>query len=305
MMIVKERQMPNELVMLELLSRRKKLSSEEFKRYQNLSRGFEGELQFDSIVRNYGNNLTVINDLRLKNNNKNFQIDSTVITNDTIYLFEIKNFLGQYYFDNEILFKLPNIEIENPIYQRDRATSLFRRYLHLKGFDITIKSYIVFIHPECIVYQTPLSQKILFHANIRTLISRLNENSHSSKNGQNVVNTLLASHSQELPVSTTYTFDELEKGIPCCQCGSMSTYVEGRIIICNECHVYEKADASIIRNIEAFHLLFPNEKLTTKGIAEWCGKGISEDRCKRQLLKHFVKQGVTSNTYFTNKKEVK
>ncbi|MFB1051029.1 nuclease-related domain-containing protein [Paraliobacillus sp. JSM ZJ581] len=299
-MIRKERRKPKELRILELLSNRKTLNSRDYMKYQNLLLGYEGELRFDSYMKKYGEKLIILNDLLLRHNEQYFQIDSCVITNETIYLFEIKNYQGQYYFDKDTLYKVSNKEIENPILQRTRATSLFRMFLQSKGIHLPLKSYIVFIHPQCTIYQTPLNQQIIFHSNLYSFLTKLNENQFSSKKSQNIAKVLEASiyHEFQSEKSIYYTFDELQKGIPCCRCGCMDTYPIKRVIKCDACEAEEVASEAIIRCIKEFQELFPGENLTSKIISKWCGDSITQARCKRVLLRDFSKQGETKNAYY-------
>ncbi|CQR45928.1 Nuclease-related domain protein [Paraliobacillus sp. PM-2] len=302
-MIIKERKKPKELVILEILMKRKELSQRDYMKYQHLMRGYEGELRFDSYLKRYGKNLMVLNDIQLKYNEKYFQIDTIVITNDIIYLFEIKNYHGQYYFDQDILYKVPNKEIENPTLQRNRTISLFRMFLKSKGIDMPLKSYIVFIHPQCSIYQTPLNQQIIFHSNVHSILTQLNENEYSGKKSKNIVRVLESSlyHAFHQEDIFNYTFDELQKGIPCYQCGSMETYPINRVVKCKCCEAEEIVSISILRCIKNFQKLFPNEKLTSNIISKWCGDSITHTRCKRVLLNHFTKQGNTKSTYFIKK----
>lgn len=203
------------------------------------------------------------------------------------------------------MYKVPNKEIENPILQRNRATSLFRMFLQSKGIQSPLKSYIIFIHPQCTIYQTPLNQQIIFHSNIQSFLTKLNENQYSSKKSQSIVKVLESSvHQEFLPEnSLSYTFDELQKGIPCCQCGSMNTELINRTIKCSDCETEEVASDSIIRCINEFQELFPSENLTSGIISKWCGNSIAQARCKRMLLKHFSKRGETKNVHYIKEEE--
>ncbi|WP_138919056.1 nuclease-related domain-containing protein [Ornithinibacillus scapharcae] len=54
------------------------------------------------------------NDLLLQVSNQTFQIDSLVIA-DKIYVYEIKNYQGDFYYDNDRLYNRSNFEISNPL----------------------------------------------------------------------------------------------------------------------------------------------------------------------------------------------
>ncbi|WP_204668177.1 nuclease-related domain-containing protein [Gracilibacillus alcaliphilus] len=86
-------------------------------------------LKFDSYLEPGSDRFPIINDLLLKWQDSYFQIDTLLLTNDTIYLFELKNYTGQFYFDQDRFCNLQRNEIGNPIIQCNRTFSLFRRFL--------------------------------------------------------------------------------------------------------------------------------------------------------------------------------
>jgi hypothetical protein len=71
------------------------------KYYLNLEKGFEGEVQFDSLTEMYLSDCYILNDLLLEINNTKFQIDSLIIFQETIYLFELKNFEGDFCYESD------------------------------------------------------------------------------------------------------------------------------------------------------------------------------------------------------------
>ncbi|MCD8511365.1 MAG: hypothetical protein LRY73_16890 [Bacillus sp. (in: Bacteria)] len=66
---------------------------------------------------------------------------------------------------------------------------------------------------------------------------------------------------------------------------------------CSKCGVVEDIETIVLRSVREFHMLFPDEKITTKGIYEWCGWVISVNVIRRILKKHF-KHIVISNASF-------
>ena len=95
----KSRSESAELLILRSLNSRMNLPAKDKQHYFNLQKGFEGEIQFDSVTAKLQLECYILNDLLLKQNNTTFQIDTLIILSETIYLFEVKNYEGDYYYE--------------------------------------------------------------------------------------------------------------------------------------------------------------------------------------------------------------
>src|SRR3546814_3760645 len=65
------------------------------------SKGYQGEVQFDRLTEKLQRDCHILNDLQLESNKSSFQLDSSLIFQDTYSLFEVKNFEGEYVYDPE------------------------------------------------------------------------------------------------------------------------------------------------------------------------------------------------------------
>lgn len=99
-LIIKHRSESEELKMFRSLNTRKELSKEDLIYYLNLEKGYKGELMFDEHIREVSNDFLIINDITFKHNHSTFQIDSLLIAQHKCYIFEIKNFQGDYIFQD-------------------------------------------------------------------------------------------------------------------------------------------------------------------------------------------------------------
>ncbi|MEH7382074.1 nuclease-related domain-containing protein [Bacillus sp. JJ1533] len=90
-MILKTRTESNELLTLRSLNIRSELTTKERFYYENLERGYEGELRFVSLSQSLQEERYIINDLLLEVNNSFFQIDTLIISKSVIHLLDIKN----------------------------------------------------------------------------------------------------------------------------------------------------------------------------------------------------------------------
>jgi hypothetical protein len=105
-MFKKNRYESEELKVLNALNVRMELAEKEKQYYFNLQRGFEGEVIFDGYLKRIGIQSYILNDLLFEQNHSHFQIDSLMISQILTYLFEVKNFEGEYYFDGDQMKKI-------------------------------------------------------------------------------------------------------------------------------------------------------------------------------------------------------
>ncbi|WP_422392315.1 nuclease-related domain-containing protein [Niallia oryzisoli] len=88
-----------------------------------------------------------------------------------MYLFEVKNFAGDFYIEKDTWYSKSGNEIQNPFDQLKPCESLYRRLVHDLGLGSTfsIEAYLIFIHPEFTLYQTPLHLPAIFPTQLNRL----------------------------------------------------------------------------------------------------------------------------------------
>ena len=165
MMAYKLRTKPYHLKLLTYLNNRIKLSESERQYLYSLKKGYEGEVTFDTLTEKLRSECYILNNLLLEVNNTEFQIDSTLIYQAKLFLCEIKNFDGEHSYDPKSMkfYKMPSLEINNPLHQLDRKENLFRQFLKARGMTIPIEPYVVFIDPEFTLFQAPIHPSSFLH----------------------------------------------------------------------------------------------------------------------------------------------
>lgn len=290
MRIVKSRKESDELMLFRSLNSRMELETKDMNQFWKLEKGFEGELKFDSLIERLPNDGLIVNDLLLEVSGTLFQIDSLFIFLDSIYLFEIKNFEGDFYIENNIWYTRAGKEIKDPLSQVKRSESLFRRYLQQLRTTFTIKSYLVFVNPEFTLYQAPLNDTIVFPTQLNQLIKNLSiVPSKTYDKHLQLASRILADHQTKSPYTRLpkYSCEQLNKGILCSSCRSIDTYLSCGKLICHDCGFTEVIDSSIVRSTEEYMLLFPDRKLTTNAIWEWCRVVESKKTIRRVMSKNY------------------
>jgi hypothetical protein len=302
MNILKKRLESDELKRLRYLNSRVILSDKDASHYFTIKKGFEGELNFDEwAAENLPSYWIMICDLLLEFINTLFQIDSLIFTGEKIYLFNVKNHEGDYYIKDGKWYSPNNTEIIDPLNQLIRSESLLKKLLHDLGYNIPIASYLLFINPEFHLYGAPKNQPIIFPTQLNRFSNKLNmQTSKTTDYHKKIAEKLSSLHIKKSPFERVpdYHFGELKKGIIYDCCGSFVSSVVGGKIVCDRCGFEEDLDAAVLRGVEEFVFLFPDRRITTESIYEWCGGVVSKRSIRRILLKNLKLVRFSKHSYY-------
>jgi hypothetical protein len=303
-MIIKPRFEPEELNLLRYLYRRLELSVKDENHYLNLEKGFAGELQFDRLMQEVPDDWMILNDLLLESSSTLFQIDTLLIAGATIYIFEVKNYEGDFYIENDHWFTTSKTEIKNPLLQLHRSETLLRGLLKELGFNLPIKPYLVFVNPGFQLYQAPLNLPAVFPAQQNRFIEKLRGTPAASKaRNAKLAEQLISRCLKENPFLRVpgYSYEQFRKGIPCGSCSSFLTPLSQSILICSECGCKEESDSAVLRSVEEYKTLFPEMKITSNGIYEWCSIISSTKVIQRILSRNYEKKGKGKASFYVSK----
>lgn len=297
----KSRTKSTELLVLEILNSRMNLSEKDKNHYLYLKKGFEGEVMFDLLTEKLQCDCLIINDLLLQMNSTTFQNDSLILTPEMLYLFEIKNFEGDFYYERDKFFMKNKSEVNNPLIQLKRNESLLRQLLQSIGFTVPIVASVVFINPEFTLYQAPLNLPFIFPTQVNRYLNQLDRNSSKlNKKHTMLAEKLISLHIEDSPYTQlpSYDYDQLQKGITCEKCHSFALSIDRVYIVCEKCGHKEVFSEGVLRSVNEYKLLFPNRKITTNAIHEWCQIIDSKKRVRRVLGENYNIVGVHQWSYY-------
>jgi hypothetical protein len=280
---------------LRILNKRTKLTGDDKRYLLNLEKGFHGEVQFDLLTEKLQRSCYILNDLQLESNKSDFQLDSSLIFQETYYLFDIKNFEGEYCYDPEYFKSPAGRDIQNPLDQLKRSKLLLSQLFHSLGSKLTIEALIIFINPQFILFQTPQNLPFILPTQLDQFMKKLDKkSSRLNQSHKNLADKLISLHKLVPPKIQlpTYTYEKMQKGLTCCKCDSFSVTISGKKLICGTCGCTELVTSAVLRNVEEFRLLFPEVKVTTNIIFEWCEMAGSRKRVSRILGKNLKITGL-------------
>ena len=269
--------------------------------HEALEKGYIGEQQFDALVESLTCDHIYLKDLRLKYYRKTFQIDSLLLVGNKAYIYEVKNYEGEYEIKGDrLLLSSTKVEVPDPMVQLQRSMSLFRQLLHHFQLPIDVEGYVIFINEKMALHNMPKSQYLLKSMTVKQLEAINKTTEKVSQKNKRLAKHLLASLQEEKPYDDLpdYSFETMKKGMLCKHCFGQLERLSMRRSFCQRCRQTEDLSESIYRSIVEFRDLFPEKKLTTKIIHEWCGSIPSTYMVTQVLKKHYNRHKRHRWTYF-------
>lgn len=225
MKIAKNREKSKLMIGMEYLNRRINLTEKDKRLLLNFEKGFDGEKEFDKKIETYlCNEIIVLNDLLLVNNGTTFQIDSLIITSDTIYIYEVKNYSGNYLMNSGELMTSNGVDINNPLLQRARIEHNVNALLIEWGLQYKVEVNVLFINSTFTLYQARIEDPIILPTQIKNHFLEINNTSRLLiKNNHFLADMFIRLHKSSIPFQKqlpSYHFDHCKKGLCCSNCGS-------------------------------------------------------------------------------------
>lgn len=302
-MAFKEREKPFRLLVMESLVNRMTLSRDDRNKYANWVKGYNGEVQFDSITEQLKCESIVLNDLYLTVRGKKFQIDTLLITAKCLYIYEVKNFEGEYYYENEkMYYERTKKEVFDPLYQIKNAESALRQLVDQMGYNLAIKKQIVFLNRDFALFQAPRNSGILLPGMLKSHFSMVNGISETlNQNHYRFAEEIKPMHMEGFSLHNVpyYRKELLKKGVTCFDCGSfIDCFTKKETCTCQYCGKKEVVSQTIMRHVQEYKRLFPNERITVSAICEWCDNQLSVRRIKYIFNQHLIAKGTGRWRYY-------
>lgn len=279
----KERTKSKHLRIYEILHKRMQLENDDYYYYLNLKKGFEGECRFDEYTEQIGMNCLVLNDLQLEMRRSSFQIDALLICSDKFLLYEIKNYEGVHQWGKDKFTKATGIALENPSMQVQKTKVRLELLLQELDCRMPVEAYVVFINPEFTLLSAPSDEGYILPSQIPGYFRNIRMSARPTAEQKRLAKALANLHEPNYPSKMPeYHYEQLRKGMPCPECGSLAETFKGHFQTCSNCGQRMNVKAIIRTSIEDFRILFPEEKITSGRMLDWCGSG-DQDRIYRVL----------------------
>ncbi|WP_054860441.1 hypothetical protein [Gracilibacillus sp. JCM 18860] len=90
-------------------------------------------------------------------------------------MYEIKNYIGEYYDQDEKLYHISEKEVDDPLIQLKRSSSLLRQLFHQLGFTTIVPTAVFPNPPEFTLFHAPRTDKIILPSQLGQYIRQFNQ----------------------------------------------------------------------------------------------------------------------------------
>lgn len=232
--------------------------------------GYAGERKLDyyleQLPKNYYN---ILNDLRLHNGHSYFQLDSFLLTMNTIILVDSKNFAGKLNFDQHFDQLIQNAEFayENPILQGKLHARDMRNWLLTHQFpSLPVEYLVVLTNNNCLIQSVDDSATLFRVCRGRSVIGRIEGLTNQYANAPSVLTTeqchqlielLLAKHTDPVyDVEKIYNISrsEIKSGVHCPICLFLGCIYHRGKWICPKCGC--ESSQAHLKALRDYYLLY-------------------------------------------------
>ncbi|WP_404346347.1 NERD domain-containing protein [Sutcliffiella horikoshii] len=287
-MIIKEREIPSNLLFLQAIERRLENDHPSMPRVKELIakqiKGYKGESAIDyplSILPDQ--DFHILHSVSLQCQNQNFHIDTLLLSNNFISLLEVKNMGGTIHFDRKFN-QLTQTYMGNvkyyqcPIIQVNNQERVLKQWMEQFGFpQIPITSFVVISNPSCMIQVDPgdksTNQKVIHGHYLPTKIEQQkaisNRQSLSTIEIQNLAHTIIEHHKSKPTLTLkqlNITPSELLLGVQCLYCLAIPMQRTHSYWCCPKCN--NKSKDAHIPALRDYCLLF-NETISNKEAREF------------------------------------
>ncbi len=200
--------------------------------YKNRKAGFGGEKYFDKQLTEFKPQYphAILHDVCLKQDGSYFQMDSILITPESIIIFEVKNFAGKIVVTQnpqQFIKVNPTDQrkvIKNPITELDRKEFHLTNWLQQRGFNLPIEKIVVFAYLNEFQIENTIDATVLFTYEVVNHLRSIaiKKENLTKKQIHNLAIQLKSCHEEYNPFPMLKTLgiqqNELLTGVICTNC---------------------------------------------------------------------------------------
>lgn len=257
-------------------------NAEEKKKLESLRLGFTGELFFDSLVDEEIPDVVHLKDYRFCVENNEYQIDNILLTGDTLFLFEVKNFSFDLKYTPDTWKFMNGKDWIDPVIQVDQQRNKFNQLLLPTNYQLPIYSNLIFINPSQTIYNLTEHPKVHTFSNIRkrlNIIHKENAVNHSQLLRFLEDNRVIHSkYNQDIEIE----IDKMKKGIVCSKCFSFLKKVNRNRFVCQGCLKKFTATDSANELIKEMLILNKEGRLSSYRMAALSGGQLSSSLFRKK-----------------------
>lgn len=250
------------------------------KRLYQLQAGYSGELKVDYYLQKIGvlDSSIILTNVELTlSSNYSFQIDTLIISRQTIFILEVKNIKGNIYFKSNPHHLLREIDgdetiMECPLTQLEITKENLSIWLAQKGIEMNISGIVVLANNQCIVKETPPNPAITYMKRLAIILRQMNKMTpiYKSEDIQMIAKLIKTNQTtyNVYPLCDYFNINPnlLKKGQLCSICHRTLFYRTSKIRYCMHCKKEEPHNPS--RSMQDWFMLI-SHSITNKQCREF------------------------------------
>ncbi|UUX35154.1 nuclease-related domain-containing protein [Fundicoccus culcitae] len=296
----------NELLSLEFMKNRQiTLTYDQRQRFEYLSKGYAGELEFKNWFDKYcRTSWDLIEDYWFK---KGFakQADFVLLSNFHWIVVDVKNYLGLYEYNNgESRLNGKSMDGDNFLSMKTR-TNRIQKIANEINNNIQVTSAMIFINEHSKTNINTIFPVEIIHRNeLKLYIETLNPVEPMSDGLLSVIHNKFDRYRTEYPFDydtlLPNAFNQLQHGIYCKKCLNYQLNIHRYHIHCPHCGTTESKQSAIFRHATELKLLFHKhpEMLKTKYLCDLMGNEISSRTIRKHMNTRFTQVNQSKQTYY-------
>ena len=308
-MFITERNRSKQHAYFETLSGRADLDRKEAADLGRYRSGYSGECEYDSVLDAVGHdNLFVFRDIWLRVGGAEVQFDALIVADNVLIANEIKNYSGNYSYENGV-WRVRGQQIsEDPVSQLSRAAGKLVKLRNESGFQFDIEKEIIFINPYFIFGGDAGdggaggsggggARQFIMRNRLKQYFRSLGN--HTSGRSAKILSEEIAGRivADPYPVPET-DCGRLRLGANCFKCGSFDVEMKRFVSVCRGCGYAETVERLVVRTVVDFAVLFPGEEVTKKKISDFLDGSVDLQRVQRLMKKYFPIVPNSSRTHY-------
>lgn len=302
---------PNLLDMYREMNLREALDSDKQSELYRLERGASGEKKVIEYLVEFGlDHWEVLTNLWLYEYGL-FEIDCLLLTETDIYLFEIKNYNGDFKYVNSQCYFSDDVISHNPISQTQRCKVNLQNILSAADMQVPVHGNLVFTgeHADIDIHDYIEDLNVLTINQLRKLIYSIANNEQikldTSKRKLNRTKILRIierakrkSPYQPQPLRMVEQAN-LRKGIKCSKCASFNLNTARSFISC-KCGLHEPREMAIVRTICEYGMLNFDKDIRVADLCNFFNGDLSRITITNYLNSYFIKKELQKGLVFIN-----
>ena len=166
------------------------------------------------------------------------------------------------------------------------------------GLQMKVEAYVIFVNPEFTLVGAPNVTSYILPSQIPGHFRNMPKTTGLTAEQYKLADSLVSLHDPNYTFKIPeYHYENMKKGVPCPDCGTLKNTFRGHHQICDECGKKININEAIRTSISDFRTLFPDDKITTSRITDWCGAG-DQNRISKILKSECQVMGKNRGRYF-------